>query len=407
MAGLDRVSHRAAGTIIAGVAAATFAALALLTGSESREPGAAAPQAATVALPTTPATTTPTVTQTTPPKPTPDAEQARVIQGNRGRDSAASAVETAPGSEPLAREVGQMMITGYSGAYPSDQVLGRIRRGQVGGVIIMGENVGPRLASAVAAMQAAAEQAGRRLLIGVDQEGGDVKRLAGPPSASAAAMGSSAAARRQGRATGQMLRRYGITADFAPVADVGHAGTFLGSRAFAPTAAETAREACAFARGLQSAGVHATLKHFPGLGYAAENTDVAAATISQSTAALERDLLAYRRCPTPLVMVSNAVYTSLDPGTPAVFSRRIIGGLLRGKLGYQGVVISDSLTATSVASPTTAVRAAQAGVDLLLYIPPDVSALAYQKVLAAARNGQISRSRISDAARRVRELTGS
>ena len=101
-------------------------------------------------------------------------------------------------------------------------------------------------------------------LIAVDQEGGLVKRLPwAPPSSAPAAMANPA---RRGRRHRPRAARAGITVDLAPVADVERRPNFLGSRAFGATEAEVAREACAFARGLQSAGVTPTLKHFPGLG---------------------------------------------------------------------------------------------------------------------------------------------
>lgn len=415
MTGLDRVSRRGAAATVIISAAVTFAALAALIGG--REPTIdAQPQAVTVASPaiatqtatrsqpTTPAQVAVGPTTSTESESAADAQarQAMQAQGDRGSSASPNAPPAVTGSsEPLSRQVGRMIMTGYTGPYPSAAVLSRVRRGQVGGIILMGENIGPRTGEAISALQAAAGQAGRRLLIATDQEGGTVKRFTGAPSSSAAAMTSAQTARQQGQATGQELAQRGVNVDLAPVADVQHPGGFLGSRSFSSSPQRAARRACAFAQGLQAAGVHATLKHFPGLGYATKNTDTSAATIGQAAAALNRDLAAYRSCRTSLVMVSNAAYSAYDPGTPAVFSDRIINGVLRGQFGYRGVVISDSLTAASVTSPTTAVRAAQAGVDMLLYIPEQISALAYQKVLAAARNGTLPRARVRDAAGRI------
>lgn len=318
----------------------------------------------------------------------------------------APAPATTAATEPLAEQVGRMIMTGYAGPYPDAGVLRRVRRGEVGGVILMGENVGPRTGAAVRALQAAARRAGRRLLVATDQEGGLVRRFPGAPSTSAAGMRSAAAARAQGRRAAATLRRSGVTTNLAPVADVRHAGSFIGSRSFSTSPAAVGQRACAFADGLERGGVHATMKHFPGLGYARRNTDEARVTITARRAALERDLRPYRACTTELVMVSNAVYRAYDRRNQAVLSRRVVEGLLRGELGYKGVVISDSLTVPAVAGPTTAVRAARAGVDMLLVIPQRDSARAYRQVLAAARRGDLSRARVAQAAARIAALAG-
>ena len=148
----------------------------------------------------------------------------------------------------------------------------------------------------------------------------------------------------EGAATGRALRARRINTDLAPVADVNH-GSFLGSRSFGSDPGVVAQAACAFADGLQSAGVNATLKHFPGLGRTRSNTDLGAVTIGASAAALRADLEPYRRCGSRarLVMLSNATYPAFDPSRPAVLSRRVVTGLLRGELGFRGVTISDTL----------------------------------------------------------------
>jgi beta-N-acetylhexosaminidase len=104
-------------------------------------------------------------------------------------------------------------------------------------------------------------------------------------------------------------------------------------------------------------------------------------------------------------MLSNATYPAFDPSGPAVFSRTIVHDLLRGQLGFRGVTISDTLAAPGVASPSTAVRASRAGVDMLLYTDEAMSARAYGNVLAAVRTGQLSRSSVLASARRIRALT--
>jgi beta-N-acetylhexosaminidase len=303
----------------------------------------------------------------------------------------------------LARAVGRRIMTGFAGTTPSRALLERARRGRIGGVILFGPNVSDRLRATIRTLQRAARAGGNApLLIAVDQEGGEVRRLPSLPPARPPARIRAGDARRLGAATGRALRRLGIDTDLAPVADVDH-GSFLGARTFGSDPRAVARAACGFAAGLQAAGVNATLKHFPGLGRATRNTDERAVTVTASEAALRADLEPYRRCAprVRLVMLSNATYAALDPRRPAVFSRRIGVDLLRGELGFTGVTVSDTLAAPGVSSPATAVRATRAGVDMLLYPDEHVSALAYRNVLRAARAGRLDRAAILASAARI------
>jgi beta-N-acetylhexosaminidase len=307
---------------------------------------------------------------------------------------------------PLTRAVGRKIVTGMAGTFPSRGLLARVRRGQVGGVILFGPNVSPRLGRAIAALQRAARAGGNPpLLIAVDQEGGEVKRLPALPPSRAPARMSAATAGREGAATGRALRARAINTNLAPVADVNH-GSFLGSRSFGSDPDAVATAACAFAGGVEAARVNATLKHFPGLGRTRQNTDLRRVRVTASDAALRADLAPYRRCArsTRLVMLSNATYPALDPRRPAVVSRRIVTTLLRGELGFRGVTITDSLAAPGVSSPGTAVRATRAGVDLLLYVDERSSARGYRAVLDAARAGRLSRAAILASAARIDAL---
>ena len=308
----------------------------------------------------------------------------------------------------LEEALGQTIVARYTGPSPSRALLGRIRRGEVGGVILFADNVAQSRAgirAAIHRLHRAARAGGRpKVLVMIDQEGGLVKRLPGPPSTAASAMRSPEA---EGRATGRMLRRLGITVDLAPVADVAHRGTFLGTRAFGTTPREVAREACAFARGLRSARVAAALKHFPGLGYARVYTDDAPATVDIAAAALRRDYAPYRACGTDagtLAMLASAVYPRLTGRQPAVLERAAYRELPRA--GGWPVTVSDALETPALANERTpARRALTAGLDLLLYANPEQgSATAYRVLLADARAGRIPRARIDQAAKRVLRL---
>jgi beta-N-acetylhexosaminidase len=323
-----------------------------------------------------------------------------------------------PASPSLAKLVGQTLMGAMDGTTPSADLLARIRRGELGGVILFGGNITTpsALAATVSQLQAAAKAGGNPpLLIATDQEGGEVKRFpAGPPAASAETMGATlgtAAVRRQGRATGAYLRGLGVDVDLAPVLDTGDASSsFLGSRIFSSDPARTAKLGSAFAAGLQSAGVAATGKHFPGLGTAPGNTDLAVVVVPTSKAGLERRLASFQaavRRGVKLVMVSNAEYPALEASRlPAALSPSIVTGVLRKQLGFRGVVITDTMTAPAISHyPDASVRALQAGDDVLLYSDSEaLSKQAFTLLVRAVRSHRLSRETLLGAYERVQRL---
>jgi beta-N-acetylhexosaminidase len=325
------------------------------------------------------------------------------------------AARASPGQSalPLGRALGQMIITGFDGSTAPAILLARIRDGHVGGVILFADNTADsqaKTARLVASLRAAAAAGGQPgLLVMTDQEGGEVKRLPGPPDYAASAMTTTARAAAQGLATGRYLAGAGVDVDLAPVADVRrNTDGFLAveQRTFGSTAAEVASRACAFARGLGEADVVPTLKHFPGLGRAVQSTDTGPVTIDASAGAIRADDLVYRDCgetsPTPtLVMVSSAIYPQLTGGhLPAVISPEIYQTELRVSDDVDSLTISDDLGAGALAGlHDPAVAAIDAGLDLLLYAT-DGSGVgkAYATLLADAKAGTLSESRIQAAA---------
>lgn len=333
----------------------------------------------------------------------------------RSSPSPAPAAASAPGAtDSLPRDIGQKIVTRMAGAQPSRRLLRRVYRGEVGGVILFSRNAEApaQVAQAVTTLQQAASRGGNpRLLIAVDQEGGEVRRLPwAPPNASAAELGADpASALAQGERTGRELRRVGINLDLAPVLDVPAGGeSFLGTRAFGKTSDAVSRAGCAFAAGVRRGGVLTSGKHFPGLGYATANTDDARVEIHASAPALRAAYGPYRSCLRALstVMVSNAAYPALGVREPAVLSRAVIEDELRRRVGFRGVVISDSLEARAVRHvPELAAKAARAGVDLLVYpLTETASEEAYRALLAAAREHPSWRRALKDSARRIRAL---
>jgi beta-N-acetylhexosaminidase len=255
------------------------------------------------------------------------------------------------------------------------------------------------------------------LLTSIDQEGGRVVRIAAPAAVSPGNMAIGASfdprlAYTTARATGQQLRALGINVDDAPVVDTNTnpANAADGSRAFGDTAVQTSVFGAAAVLGLQSARVAATAKHFPGLGSTEVNTDFGEAVSDQTKAEFERnDLPAFRAAVaagSDEIMAAHIVAPALDAsGAPASLSKPMVTGILRNRLHYDGVVVTDALNAEALHDYTSAQRvllALNAGVDQLL-IPDDLP-VAYQAVLDAVHAGTVSVRRIDQSVTRVLEL---
>ena len=293
------------------------------------------------------------------------------------------------------------------GTTPSADLLGRVRRGEIGGVILFGANITTRaalIALTTKLRDTAAAGGQPPLLIAVDQEGGAIKRISwAPPTMTVPAMGAdgeASVAHAQGADTGAALRELGINLDLAPVADVpGSSASFMyrDGRTFSFDASVTATLADAFASGLESGGVLPTMKHFPGIGFATKNTDSSVVTITGSAAALDPGLLPYRTAighHIPLIMLSNATYPAWDAANAAGWSASIAETLLRRDLGFTGVTITDSLDGAAAArhlhSRELAVRAAMAGTDLILTTGSEATTRStYATLLADAQDGSI------------------
>jgi len=330
-----------------------------------------------------------------------------------GASAAATRAEAATAA-PLSRLAGETVV-GALAAPPSPSFLARVRAGLVGGVILTGHwSSQAEMSSTTTQLQAAACRAGAPLLVGVDQEGGRVRRLPwAEPDDSPAALGSlddPARVEQEAADAAGGLRLAGIDVDFAPVADVVSLPTsFLGARSFSRDPAVAATLVASFVQGLQSSGIAATAKHFPGLGAAPANTDDRPVVVRAGAATLTRGLAPFRSAiaaGTRLVMVSSASYPALDPsGLPAMFSRPIVSGLLRGRLGFHGVVVTDALDApAAVATPHAPARAIGAGVDLLLYTGERASEQGYDSLLADASASAPLRAQLRTAVARIDAL---
>ncbi|MFL5643337.1 MAG: glycoside hydrolase family 3 N-terminal domain-containing protein [Chloroflexota bacterium] len=334
-------------------------------------------------------------------------------------DTITNAVSAAP---TLAQLIGQKLVVRMSGTTPSADLLGRIERGEIGGVILFGSNIidSTQLRALTGRLQAAASTGGQpRLLIAVDQEGGSVRHIPwAPPTMSARQMGidgRTSVALAQGTAAGSALHGLGLNVDFAPVADVPvttKSFMYRAGRTFSFYPSKTSRLANAFATGLMSKGVAPTMKHFPGIGRSRLNTDQYAVTLYAGRTTLAAGLVPYQTAiakQIPLIMLSNATYTAYDTVNGAGWSHAISIGLLRNQLGFTGVSITDSLTGTAkargIAEWRLAVRAARAGTDMILVTDSEASTrLVYSKLMTWSANGSISRALLQASYQRILAL---
>lgn len=330
------------------------------------------------------------------------------------------------GEMSLAQQVGQLFVVGTPAGELDRRTLRQIGDLHVGSVMLTGRSyrgVRPpaRVSRALQAEVSRAATAGVRLFVATDQEGGLVRVLQGPgfsdiPSALVQGRWSPRRLRAAAARWAAELRRAGVNLDLAPVLDTVPSPRFarhnppigLYDRQFGYTPRAVAAHGVAFARGLADGRVAATVKHFPGLGRVRANTDTAAHVVDRVTRRDDPYLEPFRAAVdagVPLVMMSTARYTRLDPGRPAAFSPYVVGTLLRRNLGFDGVVISDDLAhARQVAAIPPAQRALRfvaAGGDLVLSVDPAPVPAMHRAVLRRARTDPAFRALVRASALRV------
>jgi beta-N-acetylhexosaminidase len=314
---------------------------------------------------------------------------------------------------------GQRLVTGFEGGSPPGRVKRMIGQGKLAGVVLFSENLGSEhhARRLIRKLQAIKRPHHLRspLLIMIDQEGGLVKRLPGPPNVSAEEMGKRGKrySRRQGAKTGKSLARVGVNVNLAPVLDVGRRGGFIRAehRSFGGKAGRVIDTAVPFATAMQDHGVAATGKHFPGLGAAKQNTDNTLQKIKLSRSKLrkvdEAPYGPFTETGGDVVMLSTAVYTHFSH-QPAIATRKIATGELRRRIGFKGVSITDALETPSVdhfGGPVpVGVDAAKAGTDLLLYTDDGDAAKAGQALQKQLKTGKLKRAPAERSVNRVLRL---
>jgi beta-N-acetylhexosaminidase len=325
----------------------------------------------------------------------------------------------------LRQRVGQLIMAGSPANEASALTMSAIRDYHVGNVILTGRSTrGVADTSTVSARLRArattAATARTGLFVATDQEGGQVQVLSGPGFSTipdALTQGGLATSTLRARAAtwGSELRSAGVNVNLAPVTDTvprASAGSNrpIGfyQREFGFTPDVVGSHASAFVRGMQASGVAATTKHFPGLGRVIGNTDSTAGVTDSVTTRGSAYLGPFRQAiaaGAPFVMMSSAFYSRIDARNPACFSPTVITGMLRGDLGFQGVVISDDLgNARQVARWSAGSRATQfiaAGGDVVLTADPALAPAMAKAILARAESSVVFRDQVDRAALRV------
>lgn len=293
--------------------------------------------------------------------------------------------------------IAQHLIVGLPGPTLDDSTRALLDRG-VGGVILFSRNVDSpaQVAGLVGSIKA---HAARPIVVGVDQEGGRVARLrAGftplPTMRQLGACGEVGKAQAVGAVLGRELAAVGINVAFAPVLDVDTnlANPVIGDRSLGADPQVVAELGAAVARGIQSAGVAACGKHFPGHGDTTLDSHLALPRLPHDLHRLEAvELVPFRAAIAEgiaSIMTSHIVFEAIDPDRPATVSPAVVTGLLRETLGYQGVVFSDCMQMKAIADTLGTVEATllavRAGVDLVLISHDHALAHAAIDRLAAA-----------------------
>jgi len=318
-----------------------------------------------------------------------------------------------------AQLAGQLIMIGLHDTDPATVLDGLAGQYGIGGVVLLGHWSGAQV-QPVADHLAGLATAGIRPYIAADQEGGQIQRVKGDgvdviPAATVQGTWALLDLAAQARIWGTQLRAAGVDLDLAPVADtvpadlVGqNAPIGLLDRQFGSTPDVTGPHAAAFVIGLTLAREMSCVKHFPGLGRVTENTDNSAdGTTDAVMTATDPFLDAYRMAlaahPT-MVMISLATYPGLDPAGPAVFSRAIVTDLLRGQLGWSGVVVSDSLSAAAVRGVPLDQRAVQfveAGGDIAILTSVEQAHSGLDGLVAAMAASPAFTAKVRAAALRV------
>lgn len=340
----------------------------------------------------------------------------------------AGAVADAMAAMDVEHKVGQLFCVAFKGDVVGPELRSFIEDRHVGGLIFYDSWGNVRSSRQVARLardaQRAAVACGQPgLILAVDQEGGPVARLregfAVPPSNMAlGAAGEPQLAALGALVNAEQLRAVGLNCDFAPVADVNSnpANPIIGVRSYSPSPHEAAMFADVAVRAYTIAGVLSVAKHFPGHGDTGFDSHLRLPTAGHSRERLDAvELFPFKACvaaKVPAIMTAHVEVPALEPepGLPATLSRRVLTDLLRGEMGYRGLVVTDSMGMGAIREhfgvAEAALRAFKAGADVLLYgadrgVEPADFIPAWERIVRAVKEGDISMQRLDESVERI------
>jgi beta-N-acetylhexosaminidase len=319
----------------------------------------------------------------------------------------------------IRRDIGQLLIASLPGRTITPEIRSLAREFSLGGVILFARNIEAPEQVGELSHDVQTLAAELPLWVSVDQEGGRVARLKAPftvwpPMATLGRSGDEGLALRFGKALAAELRAVGITLDYAPVLDIhtNPKNPIIGDRALAEDANSVARLGAAIIQGLQSTGVAACGKHFPGHGDTSVDSHLDLPLVEHPPDRIRRvELVPFREAlaaGVAFIMTAHVLVPSLDEEKPATLSRRIVQGMLRDELGFAGVILSDDLEMKAIANsytvPDAAAQAIAAGCDGLLVCSGDVDvqAATLETLVHAVEQNVISSKRLEDALTRQR-----
>src|SRR5450432_4310515 len=305
----------------------------------------------------------------------------------------------------LETQAARLFTVGFHGKTLTDDLSRLVARG-VGGVIFFSRNVG-QPAEVVEATGTIKRAAGRPLLLALDQEGGQVARLKQgftevPPMRAIGATGNALLAHEVGALIGREVRAVGFDMNYAPVLDIdtNPANPIIATRSFGRTPELVCELGVALAAGLESVGVAACGKHFPGHGDTSQDSHLELPRLPHSLERLEqvelKPFAAAVKAGIPSMMTAHVIFEPLDPVYPATMSRPVLQGLLRDRMGYHGLIVTDDIEMRAIADhygvEETVVRGLNAGVDHFLCChTADVAHRAIDAIVRAVESGAISR----------------
>ncbi|TQJ89893.1 glycoside hydrolase family 3 protein [Streptomyces sp. SLBN-31] len=327
----------------------------------------------------------------------------------------------ASGTDTLTRDALTVLQPGFTGTTAPDWLLRRLGEG-LASVGLFGRNIASAEQLSVLTAQLRAER--DDVLVAIDEEGGDVTRLevrtgsSFPGNHALGAVDDVDLTRDVAAELGRRLAACGVNLNWAPSADVNSnaANPVIGVRSFGAEPSLVARHTAAYVAGLQSAGVAACTKHFPGHGDTAVDSHHALPRIDVPAEVLsERELAPFRAAiaaGTRAVMSAHILVPALDPGRPATLSHRILTDLLRRELGYDGLIVTDGMEMRAIADTygieRGSVLAIAAGADAICVgggLADDETVRRLRDALVSAvRSGELPEARLAEAADRVRSL---